>query len=183
MKIRSILSMIRNQKGFTLPELLVGIAIMGAISGVGTTTIVQMNHGVIENRNHISAVNQVHNAGYWIQVDTKMAQNVEVGATDSGLPLALSWVDWNNTSHRIIYTVVDDQLLRGHLVNGVGSGTITAASSIVSGSPSTSCSFVDTDDPPDGNGNVLVFTLTATDGSGTSASSETREFRYEPRTT
>lgn len=178
-KLLSIVN--KDHKGFTLIELLVGLAITGAIGGGIVTTIIQTNDTVIRNRNHLDCVIRVHQAGYWIQVDTKAARTVELDPGDTGLPVTLNWYDWEDREFEVTYDVVADELQRNLSINGSEVSTMTIASSVVSGSPSTSCRFVDTDAPPDGMGDVLVFTLTVTEGSAQNQKTETRIFKFEPK--
>ena len=68
----------KNQKGFTLIELMVAIAIAGLITGSITTAIFQIFDGNTRSSNHMTAIRQVQNAGDWITNDTLGAQEVYV---------------------------------------------------------------------------------------------------------
>ncbi|NQT74130.1 MAG: hypothetical protein HQ553_15410 [Chloroflexi bacterium] len=163
----------KEESGLTLPDTLMGLIVSGAICGVMSVIIVQTNDIVVDNRNHMVTVNQAHNAGYWIQVDTKVAQTVEVDEGVSGLPLTLSWVDWDNTEHEVTYSTQNNELLRTHTVNSGTPSVLAVAGSIDTAPYQTNCEYVD---------GVLTFTITTTEGSGTHQSSETRVLNYEPRT-
>jgi len=163
----------KEESGVTLPETLMGLLVSAAICGVMSMILVQTNDVVVANRNHMVTINQAHNAGYWIQVDTKMAQTVEVDEGVSGLPLTLSWVNWDNTEHEVTYLIDNDELKRTHSVNSESPNVLTVAKSINTSSSLTNCEYVD---------GVLTFTITTTEGSGTHQSSETRVLNYEPRT-
>ncbi len=167
-----LLSINREESGFTLPELLIGVLLTSVLCSVMAMIIIQTNNVVLTNRNHMVSVNQVHNAGYWIQVDTKMAQTVDVDAGASGLPLTLSWTEWDNTNHEVIYAVQNNTLQRIHSVNNGSPITTAIARSVDPASDMTNCQFVD---------GVLTFKLTSTEGSGPQESSETRTFKFEPR--
>ena len=84
-----------GEKGFTLVELVVAIAITVLATGAAGAAIFQIFGGTERNSNHLTAVGQVHNAGYWISRDVQMAQSV---TTDNlTLPdfLILSWTEWD----------------------------------------------------------------------------------------
>jgi len=85
----------KNQMGFTLGELMLAFAISGVITGGVTMTMFQVIDGNIRASNHMTAVRQVQNAGYWVSHDAQMAQTVAVGA---GSLFTLSWVGWEYPS-------------------------------------------------------------------------------------
>ena len=66
----------KDQKGFTLLEMLLAILIGSLIAGGITATIFQVVMGSARTNNHMIAVRQVQNAGYWVSHDAQMAQNV-----------------------------------------------------------------------------------------------------------
>lgn len=68
--------LIKNQKGFTLIELLVALAITSLISAGITTGIFQVFNINVLTSDHVIAITEVDNAGYWIMVDARMAQSI-----------------------------------------------------------------------------------------------------------
>jgi len=100
----------KDQRGFTLIELIVAIAITGLITGGITTAIFQVFNVNTLSNNHMLALRQVQNAGYWISHDAQMAQATDADPViiDEGHPLydqaegqtqvlALVWVGWERT--------------------------------------------------------------------------------------
>jgi prepilin-type N-terminal cleavage/methylation domain-containing protein len=85
-----------NEKGFTLIEILVALAIAGAIMGVMAAAVITIIKTTSQNDEWNVNMRQVQNAGYWISHDALMAQSVSTNTT--GFFLTLSWSDWNNTS-------------------------------------------------------------------------------------
>jgi len=85
----------KNQLGFTLGELMLAFAISGIIVGGVTVSIFQIFEGNSRASNHMTAVNQVQNAGYWFSHDAQMAQAVQLGA---GSLFTLAWVGWEYPS-------------------------------------------------------------------------------------
>jgi len=112
----------KNQRGFTIVELMLAIAVAGVITGGITMTIFQVFDGSARTSNHMTAVRQVQNAGYWISHDAQMAQSIEPDPVDDPLTLGtevltLAWVGWeyecggNNTcidTYEVCYTCDDD---------------------------------------------------------------------------
>ncbi len=133
----------KNQRGFTLIELVIAIAITGLVTGGITMTIFQVFSGNTRTSNHMIAVRQVQNAGYWISHDGQMAQVISTEDnpnTPETEVLTLNWAGWEydcggsdtcNSSYEVRYTydAVNKKLWRheeinttqydsnGHLVN------------------------------------------------------------------
>jgi len=87
----------KDQKGFGLAELIVALAITGLITGGITMSIFQVFDINTRSNNHMTAVRQVQNAGYWISHDAQMAQSIDT-VDDITTPeeevLTLGWVGW-----------------------------------------------------------------------------------------
>ena len=107
----------QGEKGFTAIELLVAITIIALIGSATATATFQVFKGTERSNNHMTAVRQVHNAGYWISRDAQMAQSV---TTDNLTPpdfLVLSWTERDYadepTYHSVTYFFED-------LTDGIG---------------------------------------------------------------
>ena len=157
----------KNQKGFTLIELMVAIAISSVITGGITMTIFQVIIGSARTNNHMIAVRQAQNAGYWVSHDAQMAQSVTLGAS-SGFPLTLTWTDWDdNEVHQVTYTLEDmaggsKQLERSHSSDGTPEITIVAQFI----DPTTKCEAGGTFTLPD-SGDAFTITGGTVADSGT----------------
>ena len=93
----------KNQKGFTLIELLIVVAIFAVVAVAANAVIVQV---VQSNRtsNHMVAVRQVQQAGYYVSKDGLQAQNISGNLTTSS-SLHLNWTDGEGQSYNITYTL------------------------------------------------------------------------------
>lgn len=103
----------RWQRGFTLLELLVGVAIMALVVTGATGTIIALlkNQGIAAGQNAV--LPQVHNTSYWVSRDVQMASNV-TGSGTAGFPLSLSIPtdQYECNCHTIEYCFDGDKLIR-----------------------------------------------------------------------
>jgi prepilin-type N-terminal cleavage/methylation domain-containing protein len=162
----------KNQKGLTLVELLIVIAIAGMITAALIGVLFQVLIVSSRTSNRMTAVRQVQQAGFWISPDVQMAQNVTLG-TSSGFPLTLTWKEEGGTgvSHNVTYELINmsgglKRLEREHYIgNETSPDSITIVAEYISG---TSCSYTDP---------VLTFNVTATVGE----ESQTRTYEVKRR--
>jgi prepilin-type N-terminal cleavage/methylation domain-containing protein len=164
-----------GQRGFTLVELLIAIAIAALITGGITAAVMQVLTINTRASNHMVAVRQVQQAGKEVSKDTLQAQSVNVTGVGESLSLNLTWEKWGTTNETqtVIYDLVGPggevkDLRRRYSVEGGNSTNTTVAQYI--DPDQTTCVW----NPIAG---VLTFTVTARVG----AESETRVYEIEPR--
>ncbi len=171
MTFRRLGQMNKNQRGLTLIEVLIVIAITGIIIGGITTAIFQVFDVNARSTAHMTAVKEVEKAVHLITRDAQMAQSVNATAPSGGFPLTLTWVEWNNTSNNVTYSVQDGQLQRSYSVNDGQPSTTVVIPHLNPDSQMTNCQF---------SSGVFAFKITAATG-GSSPASETRSFKVVPR--
>ena len=100
--------LIKDQRGFTLLELLIALALTALITTAVTMIISQTFTGSTRSSNHMAAVREVQEAGYWVSFYAYAAQDLTITG-DSGFPLTLRWVDFDaNEEHEVEFTLEDN---------------------------------------------------------------------------
>jgi prepilin-type N-terminal cleavage/methylation domain-containing protein len=168
----------KRQRGFTLIELVIAVAITGAItSGIAMSIFQTLDYNARSNSRMV-AIKQVEEAIHYISRDVQMAQIIEPepAPDPDGFPLVLTWVEWeNNIVNVVTYSIEGDELKRKHDVGGSTASDRAVARHVDTSSDDTYCEFDETD---------WIFTLkiTATVSGYPEDISETREVRVTPRT-
>ena len=165
---RSLKLSIVQQAGFTLIEILVALAITSILTAGATAIVSQTFNENVRASQNMEAIQQVENAGYWVNHDVMMAQNVMPGA-GSGFPLTMTWIDWQGNENQVIYTLMDAALQRSFSVNGGLPEETTVAQRIDCDSTATNCQFAS---------GMLTFNVTAT--VGTRSESRTYQIKIRP---
>ncbi len=157
----------KEQRGFTIIEILVSIAIAGVLAA-GIVATIHQTFKVNESANeHMVTVQQVENAGYWVNKDALMAQTITPGG-GAGFPLSLSWISWAGNSMQVTYNLSGDSIRRSVSVNGGAPTQVLVAQNVDPDPLKTSCSFADS---------VLTLNVTA----AVDDTFETRTYRIKPR--
>ena len=163
----------KNQRGFTLIELMVSITITSLIIGAVVMSIFQVFNISARSDNHMLAVRQVQNVGYWINRDVEMAQRVIPDDGATGFPLDVTWKDWAATLHEVTYTLLPNgKLERSYSVDEGGTSEILVAQYI--NPDETRCVW-------DNDADKLVLTVTAAVSDWPKVESETRIYEMIPR--
>jgi prepilin-type N-terminal cleavage/methylation domain-containing protein len=163
-----------RQKGFTLLELTVVLALTAIITMVISTVVIQMFTESERGSSRMTAAQQVQNAGFWFKHDGVMAQTVMLDDPSTGDTeefITIVWTDWNGSSHRVAYALEDadgglKKLMRSYSIDGNPPQTIVVADSITA--PSISSNW---------DGTVLTMQITVQVGSQNAA----RTYQVKPR--
>jgi prepilin-type N-terminal cleavage/methylation domain-containing protein len=183
----------KDQRGFSLIELVIVIALTAIITAAITTTIFQVFNMNTRSANRMTAVSQVQQVGKIVSEDILGAQSVNA-AGGQGFPLTLAWTDPGSGNHStVVYTLVgvpsdgSARLERTLTVTPPVGNNITTASVVAEhinpGSTETNCNPTGIL-PPD---TTLTFKVTATvggrliDGAIVGGESETRVYEVKPR--
>lgn len=162
----------KDQRGISMIELLVGVAIFGLISSGVAYTVMQMLSVNASSNNHVTAIRQVQNVGYWASRDAQQAQTItdedDPETTDITESLIVEWVEWDGTTNKIVYVVDGNEVKRIVDINGSTEEYIIARFITVA-------DFV-----LDENNRLLTVTVTATVG-GFQQVEETRVYEVIPR--
>ncbi len=160
-----------DQKGFTLIEIVIAVAIAGLVVAAAAGAVVQLVQSA-DTTAHMLAVRQVQQAGYWLSTDALQAQNVTdtppTGAP--GFPLHLSWTDYEGSGHNVTYAreATDDLY---NLMRSDGATNITVARYLTE---STTCSW-------NATAGLLTFTVEASVMGARGPETEMRTYEVKPR--
>jgi type II secretory pathway pseudopilin PulG len=168
----------KNQFGFTLLEMLIGLAVTILIGSGLTAAVSQMINVNALSTNRMTAIKQLENALHIISRDAQMAQMVTI---DGSAFLELTWYERDDARqdyskrHEVTYTVLPDGTMQKvDSITPEGQGTQTTVSNIAqdisSDSALTNCSFTSGVPPSAG---TLTIKLTAVTG-GYKSATETR---------
>ncbi len=93
-----------GERGFTLVELVVAVALIGLVSAAASSAIFQIFRGNDRNNDQITAVRQAENAGYWISRDAQMAETISTENLTSPDFLVLRWSEWADNGTAIYHS-------------------------------------------------------------------------------
>jgi prepilin-type N-terminal cleavage/methylation domain-containing protein len=157
----------KGQKGYTLMEMAIAMAVGGIIAGAITLTIFQVINTTARTSNQMTVIRQIQSAGYWMSSDVRMAHVITPTSDPDGFPLVLSWTDWDGNVNSVSYTLNGTDLVRNH-----------------NGTPNVIAEFINSAGvgPIPYEDGVLTFNITVTVGAGSTAQSKTRTYEITPRT-
>ena len=129
MKIGRFCISTRGRSGFTLVEILIGLAISGLLVGGIATAIWQVVNVNAGSVSRMTAIKQVEVAIDNLRPDILVAQEITPNLLQaSGFPLQLGWVDWDSGAQNLVtYSVnASKALVREASVKGNSSSRVIA---------------------------------------------------------
>ena len=198
MKLHKIRTVMSRQKGITLVELLIAVAITAVISTAAAAGIYQAIRINSSSSNHQIAIIQAQNAVQYFSRDAQQAQQVipeyNTGAAkpldtsppattlisfdlSTGDKIMFQWMTWTSHLYQITYSLTNGVLQKTTVIDGIPSGPSIVANNIINSSTGGDVS---------GNWNTAtkilsITTLKATVGTGASQISAVRTFQIDPR--
>ena len=161
----------KRQRGFTVIEVIVSLMITSIIGLTGAMATGQVLTQSTKNSDYTTASRHAMNAIFWVSRDAQMSQTVTPsGAT--GFPLTLSWTEWDNSQHQVVYSIAGGKLTRSYTINGGTPLATLVAQYVNSVSQNTTCNYAD---------RVLTVRVTATVGDGAHALSVSKTREITPR--
>jgi len=111
-----------NQKGFTLIEILVAMAVGGMVMAGIVTAVFQIVHGAGQIKEESVALSDIDNAAHWLTRDVVLGQTTDlVNGAPQVSQMTLTWNDstwWaeqeESIAHSVIYTYSGTELQRNY---------------------------------------------------------------------
>ena len=94
-----------NERGFTIIETVVALAIISLIASAATMTTFQVLSYTNGSDSKVTALRQVQNAGYWISRDAQMAESVATDNLSSPNFVVMNWTERDYDSDDIYHSV------------------------------------------------------------------------------
>lgn len=179
----------KQEGGFTLIELIIGVVLVSVISIAVAMTLVLMFKVTAGSSHRVTAIRQVQNAGMWITQDVQSAQTITIGGSHF---LEVLWADWDGTKYKVDYVydpLVTSDLTRKYYVKNIADTDYvltsqTVVAHYIDSSMDTSISPPKAKTRVEQSGDIYTLTVTATI-TGFSANgmpvSETRTYEILPR--
>lgn len=126
-----------SQRGLTMVELVIAIAISSIIIISSLALLTYMMRVAVDNRHKTLASMEVQYAGFFISEDVVQAQKITMGDLTSGFPLKVEWLDTQaDKKYTVIYTLKGPEnglykLERESLVEEQSEGTTLVGQDIV----------------------------------------------------
>lgn len=111
------MKLMKQERGFTLVEILLAMGITALITGVLGTAIFQIFDRSATGQDTLRALSDIQNAGQWIYLDGEKAETSDL--LNNAAPVSSMTLSWSTEGapHTAVYTLTNSELVRNH--NGV----------------------------------------------------------------
>ena len=169
--MRKLTTIHKHQRGLTLVELVIAMALFGMVAGAILTSFSNIMVASARTSSQMTAARQVQTAGYWVSQDALQAQ----APGDPGFPLTLTIPYYVGEEHdsELVYRTVVYQVVDGNLQRIAQDHESDPVTTIIA-EHITAADFTEDNDQP----GVYIFTVSATTSGG---STVTRQYMIEPR--
>ncbi len=157
--IGRIQRLIRNERGVTIPELMISLVISASVAGLIGTAVFQFFVVTSEGNDRLTVLQSLQNASVWLGRDSSEA-SVATGGT--GNVYGTLTTGDPTVEYRYSYDAAEKTLVREHLISGVVQSTHVVARRIENQGDIVFSAI----------GNLITVSITATSDNG--AVSETR---------
>ena len=167
MKVSVIKKIGRRQKGFTLVEVLVAVAITGILA-TGIAVSISQTLGISASSNaKMQAIKQIEVAIDRIRTDVQMAQEISTSdLNDPQVFLVLKWVQWDNTINEVKYSLDSSS---HQMIRLPSTGTLNAVTKNMQSVQVVKLA----------GGNLSITLVATVEGYG--SATESRTFEVQPR--
>jgi prepilin-type N-terminal cleavage/methylation domain-containing protein len=128
----------RREAGYTLIEMVMVIAILGLLSLAINQAIAQTVRISSHGTDSMTAIKQVEDTFYWVNIDTQQSQVIKPGL-NGGFPLKLTWTEWNGTRHAVTYSIDGRDMKRSVSINEGPATGMVVARYLVTDASATNC--------------------------------------------
>lgn len=105
---------LKNQRGFTLIEILIAMSISAVVIGGLAAGIYAVIHITGRGNSEIKALRDIQSAAYWISNDAQMAKDVVLFGGDPSDNITLNWDDNLGEPHTSNFALSGNELIRNY---------------------------------------------------------------------
>ena len=143
-----------KQNGYTLIEIILGLALAALLTTGITVFAMQTVNATSDSKERMHAIMQVENAGYWVSRDIQMSGNFTLG-DNAGFPLQMLRIDTDQNEYEVTYSFSENNIIRSQVKNEEG-----PFQSIIAQNINTAESLTNLSD----TSGLLIFNITSTYG-------------------
>ena len=105
-----------KQNGYSIIEIIVGLAISALLTTGITAFVIQTVNVTGDSKDRMYAIMQVENAGYWLSRDIQMSGNFTLGE-NAGFPVQMLRSDIDQNVYEVTYSLSGNTITRSLIKN------------------------------------------------------------------